>query len=65
MEMTATQSSAINAIGIDGNDLFIEYRNGLYVYYGAAIEYDILLNSDSKGKLINDIKWTYSCKRIE
>lgn len=51
MNFTYVNSSDLNGIAINGNNLIIKFNSGdIYEYIGAAREYDMLLNASSKGK---------------
>lgn len=54
-------SSNLQSIAISGNDLIIKFVNGrIYRYYGAAKEYNSLLNASSKGTYFsNNIRNEY------
>ena len=59
-------SSDLNAIKVNGNNLVIMFKSGgVYEYMGAACEYYNLLNSNSKGKYFHQfIKNKYQEKKI-
>lgn len=66
MNFTYVNSTDINAIAINGNDLIIKFnKGGMYLYKDAAVEFENLLNSSSKGKYFHQyIKNKYLCKKI-
>ena len=59
-------SSDLNAVKVNGNNLVIMFKSGgVYEYMGAACEYYNLLNSNSKGKYFHQfIKNKYQEKKI-
>ena len=60
-------SSDLNSIKVNGNNLAIMFKSGgVYEYMDAACEYYNLLNSNSKGKYYNQfIKNKYQEKKID
>ena len=60
-------SSDLNAVKVNGNNLVIMFKSGgVYEYMDAACEYYNLLNNNSKGKYFNQfIKNKYQEKKID
>ena len=59
-------SSDLNAVKVNGNNLVIMFKSGgMYEYMGAVCEYYNLLNSNSKGKYFHQfIKNKYQEKKL-
>lgn len=66
MNFIHVNSTNINAIAKSGNDLIIKFnKGGIYLYKDAAVEFENLLSSSSKGKYFHQyIKDKYLCKKI-
>jgi len=68
MNLTEVNSSNINKVGYDNNDLLVEYKSGvLYKYLNVPKKlYEELLNSESKGRFMNsNIKGKFEYSKIE
>ncbi len=53
-ELQSVTSSMLEAIGVDGADLIVQFRGGRkYRYRGAASHYDDAMQSESVGRYIN------------
>ena len=66
IQFTPVQSSNIISVGHDGTNLYVNYKSGTYKYENVdKTLYESLLNSESKGKFMNEhIKGKYSYSRI-
>lgn len=66
MEMIKVNSSNVQAIGYDGQDLYVEYNSGTYRYVGVSAKlFEDLKNAESKGKFMNQyIKDSFKCERL-
>jgi hypothetical protein len=66
IQFTQVQSSNIISVGHDGTNLYVKYKSGTYVYENVDKSiYESLLNSDSKGKFMNEnIKGRYNYSRV-
>ena len=60
------QSSNVVSVGYDNHDLYVNYKSGTYRYKNVGkTVFESLLNSESKGKFMNEhIKGNYECVRI-
>jgi len=68
MNLTEVNSSNINKVGYDNNDLLVEYKSGvLYKYLNVPKKlYEEFLNSESKGRFMNsNIKGKFEYSKIE
>jgi hypothetical protein len=68
MNLTEVNSSNINKVGYDDNNLLVEYKSGvLYKYLNVPKKlYEELLNSESKGRFMNsNIKGNFEYSKIE
>lgn len=65
--MTAVESTAIKAIGVQEDNLIIDfYKAGTYSYTGASKEYHKIINADSIGMFFNIyIKPNYQYTQIK
>ena len=62
---TYLDSSNLVACKVQGNDLIIMFRSSTYIYYGAAHEYDNLVNASSAGSYhAQNIKYAYEYEQI-
>lgn len=53
-KMILVESSNIKSVGYENDNLFIEYRNGVYVYKNVPERvYSDLLTAESKGRFVN------------
>lgn len=66
MEFIYVNSTDINGITVNGNNLIIKFNSGtIYEYKNAACEFSNLINADSKGKYFHqNIKNKYICNKI-
>ena len=66
MEMINVKSSNVQAIGYDGQDLYVKYASGTYRYIGVSAKlFEDLKNAESKGKFMNQyIKDSFKCERL-
>ena len=66
MEMIRVNSSNVQAIGYDGQDLYVKYNSGTYRYIGVSKKlFEDLKNAESKGKFMNQfIKDYFKCERL-
>ena len=66
MQMTPVISSNVIAVGYENNNLYVDYKGGRYIYLNVPkIEFENLLNAESKGKYMNKhIKGYYSYSKI-
>lgn len=66
MNFVHVNSTDINSVAINSNNLVIKFNSGeLYEYINAVIEFDNLINAPSKGKYFHQhIKNNYTCVRI-
>lgn len=67
MKMIKVNSSNIESIGYEGNDLIVQFKTGnIYKYFNVEKTlYESLLNSDSKGQFLNSfIKGNYKYSRL-
>jgi hypothetical protein len=67
MEMIKVVSSNVVAVGYKGNDLYVDYKSGSYVYKDVPKKvYDGLVNAESKGKYMHaNVKGKYEYLRIK
>jgi hypothetical protein len=67
MEMIKVVSSNVVAVGYQGNDLYVDYKSGSYVYKDVPKKvYDGLVNAESKGKYMHaNVKGKYEYLRIK
>ena len=66
-QMIPVQSTNVNSVGHDGQNLFVKFNNGsIYTYSGVpASVFQELLNAPSKGKFLHyRIKGVYPDTRI-
>ncbi len=67
-KMISVESSNLDSVGYDGQNLFVEFRSGsIYVYYGVPKQlYNELLDANSKGIFLNrNIKDIYPFEKIQ
>lgn len=65
MNRTPVQSSNVVSIGYEGGVLEVEFKSGVYRYFGVAPEvYQTLLIAPSVGKAINAIKDNYKFEKV-
>lgn len=66
MEMVKVVSSNVAAVGYEGKDMYVDFKNGSYVYNGVPKKvYDGLLKAESKGKYMwAEVKGKYPYKRL-
>ena len=66
MEMVKVVSSNVAAVGYEGKDMYVDYKNGSYVYKNVPKKvYDDLLKAESKGKYMwAYVKGKYEYKRL-
>lgn len=59
-------SSALSAVGVDGNDLIIRFHNGsMYRYSGASYLFDEQVGADSRGRFFNrQVRGKFRFKKI-
>lgn len=65
--MVPVQSSNVESIGYQPNELHVRFKKGgHYVYYGAADDlHEALLTSESKGRFIGEhLKGKFETKRL-
>ena len=67
MKMIKVVSSNVVAVGYKGNDLYVDYKSGSYVYKDVPKKvYDGLVNAESKGKYMHaNVKGKYEYLRIK
>lgn len=67
MEMIKVVSSNVVAVGYKGNDLYVDYKSGSYVYKDVPKKvYEGLVNAESKGKYMHaNVKGKYEYLRIK
>ena len=67
MNLTPVNSSAIKAIGHDGETLFVEYTSGVYRMEGISAEqYAEVLSAKSVGQAVNALKThCTACTKVE
>lgn len=67
MEMIKVVSSNVVAVGYQGNDLYVDYKSGSYLYKDVPKKvYDGLVNAESKGKYMHaNVKGKYEYLRIK
>lgn len=66
IQFTEVQSSNIISVGHDGTNLYVNYKSGTYKYENVdKTLYESLVNSDSKGKFMNEhIKGKYNYMKV-
>ena len=66
IQFISVNSSNVKEVGHDGSNLYVRYNSGTYVYENVDKSvYESLLNSESKGKFMNEnIKGRYNYSRI-
>ena len=67
MNLTPVNSSAIKALGHEGETLFVEYSSGIYRMEGITAEqYEELLSAKSIGQAVNALKsQCTACQKVE
>lgn len=69
MERIKVQSSNVEAIGYDGNDMEVEFKGGgVYKYFNVPFRvWEAVVNADSVGKCFNERikKGGYRFERLE
>lgn len=67
MEMQEVQSSNVAAVGSDGEDLMVRFRNGgTYRYKGAGPKLEECIQAESVGRFINsDLRGKFDSERVE
>lgn len=67
MNLTPVQSSAVKAIGHQGDTLYVEFASGVYALEGVSAEqFDALFTAKSIGAAVNALKsQCTACRKVE